>query len=52
MKTHLYLSLLCWLLTGCGGTYTKFDHPLPASESASADAECPDGIDYKTGTCR
>ena len=43
--------LLAGFLQGCGATYTKFD--APTSDKVSAvDAECPNGIKYKTGRCR
>jgi len=43
--------LLAGFLQGCGGTYTKFDTPT-SDKVTSVDAECPNGINYKTGRCR
>jgi|GEM_PF-958210 len=41
-------------LMGCGATYTKFDKARSSAEStahSSGAADCPNGINYKTGRC-
>ncbi len=43
--------LLAGFLQGCGATYTKFDAPT-SDQVSTVDAECPNGINYKTGRCR
>jgi hypothetical protein len=39
-------------LSGCGATYTKLDQSKAENSPASIAADCPDGIDYKSGQCR
>ncbi len=51
MKPMTLSLLLALLLGGCGGTYTKLDHPAPAADRSATD-DCPNGINYKTGQCR
>ena len=44
--------LLLGGLGGCGATYTKLDYPATAKPAVPSDAECPKGVNYKTGHCR
>jgi len=52
MKTIIVACLALQTLSGCGATYTKIDKSRVESAANSSDADCPNGIDYKTGQCR
>ncbi|MDD1650898.1 MAG: hypothetical protein LUO80_10995 [Methylococcaceae bacterium] len=52
MKLLIFSALILILLAGCGATYTKLDPAKAANTATTADADCPNGIDYKTGHCR
>jgi len=54
MKIFIITCLALLILGGCGATYTKIDKSRVenASTASSPDADCPNGINYKTGRCR
>jgi hypothetical protein len=52
MKLLSLSALALLLLTGCGATYTKLEHPKTAGLANAGEADCPNGINYKTGHCR
>jgi hypothetical protein len=52
MKMFIFTCLALLTISGCGATYTKINKSRVESTASSSDADCPNGIDYKTGQCR
>jgi hypothetical protein len=52
MKLFIFTCLALLTISGCGATYTTIDKSGMEPTASASDADCPNGIDYKTGRCR